>query len=383
VVVRHVETSQPETCDQCGAEAFRPATRRERFAAWFDEGAGGGSAWYCSVCGTSWSSGSGYAVLDAQAGWRRGLRLPLEALRVLRGARTWEPVPRFYAIVGAAALVPAALVASLTRMRWWVALVTVPVGAMVGAFLWSLASGLGRGRRDVHRLLFPQRGWEREVEDELAGLRDQVGSFTLLAPVGWPGTLTIEGSSWSVPPRGPRELREVAVVADQGDPSLDPARHVPGWMPARPRVEVRVTRDPFPFIDEMAVEELLQWAFPPTPFDPGDLDGLDRVETQRRLVAAHRADHRERERRMAEVGTRWRDGTLVVDGAALPARVLSHADVGLAICTFGEEAVMVVAVGIEVEGLVLERVRDPAPLLAEREIRQRRLLAGASAEASA
>jgi hypothetical protein len=383
VAVRHVETSQPESCDRCGAEAFRPATRRERFAAWFDNGAGGGSAWYCSVCGASWSGGSTYSVLYAESGWRRGLRLPLDALRALRGARTWHPVPRFYAIVGAAALVPAAAVAAVTRVRWWVASAAIPVGAMVVAFLWSLASGFPRGGRDVHRVLFPQRGWEREIEDELAGLRRQLGAFPLLAPSGWGGPLTIEGRSWSVPPRGPRELRELAVVADQGDPSLDPARHLPGWAPARPRIEVRVTREPAGFLDEMAADELVQWAFPPTPLDPGELEGLDRGEVHRRLIAAHRASDREREHHLAGLGTRWRHTRLVVDGSEVPARCLSHADVGVAILDLGGEAVLVVAVGVEIEGLALERLRDPAPLLAELETRQRRLLAGPSAATSA
>jgi hypothetical protein len=381
--VRRFETGEPEACDHCGAAAFRPATRRERFAAWFAYGAGGGSAWYCSGCGSSWSGGSSYTILQAETGWRRRLRLPLQVVQALRDARTWHPVPRFYAIVGAAALAPATVAAAVTRVRWWMALAIVPAAAIVVAFLWSLASGLGRARSDVYRVLLPRRGWEREVDEELAGLRGQVGGFTLLGPTGWAGSVTVESRGWSVPRDGPRLLHELAVVADQGDPSLDPARHLPGWAPARPRVEVRVTRAPLAFPDEVAAEELVQWAFPPPPFDPSALADLDRDEAHRRIVAAHRASDRERERHVTEVSTRWRDTHLVVDGTEVPARCLSHADVGVATLDLGAEAVMVVAVGVEVDGLALERIGDPAPLLAESEARHRRLLGMAPAEASA
>jgi hypothetical protein len=368
---------EPQSCEVCGADALRPATRRERLARWFAYGRGGGSAWYCAGCGASWSGGSGYAVLSQRVGWQRGLRLPLDVVEALRGARSWHPVPRFYAIVGVAALAPAAAVAAATRVRWWVALVAVPSASMVGAFLWSLASGLGpRGRRDVLMRVAPQRGWQREVEEEVAGLRRSVGSFTLLAPDGWSGELTVGGASWSRPRRGPMELREVAVVADQGDPALDPARHTPGWVPAGPRVEVRVTREPFGFPAEVAVTELVDRAFPPPSGVLEDLEHLSRQERDQRLLADARTHDREREHRAEALGSRWREGTVVVDGTPVPARLLTHAAAGVATFDLDEEAALVVAVGVEVDGLVLRRVSDPAPLVDALEVRHRRLFLG-------
>jgi hypothetical protein len=325
--------AEPERCEACGSTVFRPATRRERLQAWFVYGRGGGDAWYCTGCGASWSAGSSYALLGAPSGLARRFRLPWDVFEALRAARRWHPVPRFYAIVGLVALVPAALVAVVGRWRWWAALFGIPVGAMVVAFLWSLTSGLGpAARRDVLMRVAPTRAWAREIEEELADLRREAGRFGLLAPVGWDGELTIEARSWSVPPRGRRELTEAAVVADHGDPALDPARSTPGWSPPGPRVEVRVTRDPIGFPDEHAAVEL---------------------------------------------ASSWRTGTVRVDGEAVPARVLSDGDAGLATFRLADGgAVLVVAVGVAVDGLALARVNDPGPLLTERATRQRRLLLG-------
>jgi hypothetical protein len=168
--VRGDEGDPPSVCDRCGGDGVRPAGRREQLARWFVHGAGAGSAWYCRSCSASWSGGSGYRVLHRTSGraLRRGVRLPLELLAALRAARRWHPMPRFYAAVGGVALVPALVVAVLGRLRWWVPLVGLPVAAVAGTFLSSLAGALGRaGRRDVLWRLAPERARRRDLEDEL------------------------------------------------------------------------------------------------------------------------------------------------------------------------------------------------------------------------
>jgi hypothetical protein len=150
-VVRRFEGPQPETCEQCGGMASRPATRREQLARWFTYGAGAGTAWYCQRCSALWSGGSSYGVVHRA--WRSGsprrMQRPLDVLSAWRRARTWHPMPLFYAAVGVAASAPALVVAIATPVGWWTALVGVPVVTMVGVFLWSMATAVGRDRRDV------------------------------------------------------------------------------------------------------------------------------------------------------------------------------------------------------------------------------------------
>jgi hypothetical protein len=376
-VVRDVDEG-PERCEVCGSVALRPASRRERLRAWFDHGRGGGDAWHCTGCGAAWSSGSGYVLLGPRSRWARRVRLPWDVLEALRAARHWHPVPRFYAAVGLVALVPAALVAVVVRPRWWAALFGIPVGAVVVAFLWSLTSGLGRSaRRDVLRRVAPQRAWAREIEEELADLRRETGRFPLLAPVGWDGELSVGGTGWRVPRRGPRELVEMATVADRGDPALDPDRHTPGWRPAAPRVEVRVTREPHGFPDEQAVGDLVDHTWAPAPADLEELEHLDRPQVRRRLVAGARAHDRERDRLVRELASRWRSGAMQVDGVAVPSRLLTQGDAGVATFSLDDAtAVLVTAVGVAVDDLRLIRIADPDPLLEQQAIRRRRTLLG-------
>lgn len=58
-------------------------------------------------------------------------------------------MPRFYAAVGAIATVPALAVAVVAPVGWWVALLGVPVAAMVAVFLLSMATAVGRRRDDL------------------------------------------------------------------------------------------------------------------------------------------------------------------------------------------------------------------------------------------
>ncbi len=369
---------QPEVCDRCGGKAFRPATRRDRFTGWFTMGAGGGRpGWRCRTCGVRWSAGSGVAVLYRVSGGRWGARLPLDVLQVLRGARRWQPVPRFYAIVGAVALVPALAVAVVTAVSWWVPVTGVPAAAMVGAFLWSLGSAGGRGRRDVLRRVAPDRAWRQDLEEELAGLREQIGVFRLFKPEGWAGALSLEAGSCSIPRRGPRVLHEVTVVADQGDPLFDPDRDAPGWRPATPRVEIRCFRDTFPDPEEVTLSEFVGRAFPPSRPVLDDLEGGDRQEAERRMFAALRAHQQERHSREAEWAGRWQDGSVLVDGVAVPARLLTSDDAGVGVAAFvlGSQSVVVVAEGTALGSLTLLGVADPTPLLGELEARRRLMFA--------
>jgi hypothetical protein len=376
--VRRVDGEPSQVCEQCGGEAFRPATRRERLTRWFVYGAGAGAGWYCRSCSASWSGGSSYAAMyrTSGSGWRRRVRLPLDVLTALRHARTWHPVPVFYAAVGGVALLPALVVAVLTRLRWWVALAGVPVAAMVSAFLWSLTTAAGRGRRDVLWRLAPERAWRRDLEEELTGLRAQVGGFALLVPEAWPGTLSLDGASWSVPPRGPRVLQDVRVIADQGDPQLDPEQHTPGWRPSTPRVEIHATRDPWPTGEAQALREFVERAFPASPPDLDGLEQASRQEMERRLLAAHRDHEQQRLRREGELADGWRDGSVQVDGVAIPVRLLTHPDTDVEVATFTRDGhgVLLIAEGTDLATLRLVGLADPAPLIDELDRRRRRSL---------
>lgn len=376
--MRGIEVEQAEVCDRCGANALRAATRREQLARWFTHGAGASAAWYCQGCGGSWSGGSSYSALEraSGSGWRRRARLPLEVLAAVRGARRWHPVPVVYAAAGAIALVPAVAVAALTRVGWWAALVGVPVAAMVGAFLWSLATAAGRGRREVLWRLAPERAWQLELEAELTGIHAQIGGFPLLVPEGWPGALSLDGVGWSVPARGPRVLQEVTVVADQGDPLRDPDRHAPGWRPPTPRVELHCTRDGWHAPEAYALHEFLERAFPEPPVDLDGVEPADLQEIERRTRAAHLVREESRRRWEAQLSDRWRDGTVPVDGVAITARLLTpdDADVGVATCSFYGHGVLLMAEGIDLDALPLERVADPTTLVDEYELRRRRIL---------
>lgn len=378
--VRRIEGELPEVCEQCGGDAFRPATRREQLARWFTHGSGAGSAWYCPGCSASWSGGSSYSALyrTSGAGWRRLARLPLDVLVAVRDARRWHPMSLFYAAVGAFALIPAVAAAYLTPMRWWVALVGVPVAAMVGAFLWSLATAIGRGgRRDVLWRLAPERAWREGLEEDLAGIREQIGGFPLLVPEGWSGELSLDGASWSSPPRGRRVLQEVMVVADQGDPQLDPDRHTLGWGPPTPRIEIHFISGAWNDLEGYALTEFVERALPASPLDPEAVEPTDSREMERRRLARHLDHEQQRQRREAQLADRSRDGSVQVDGVAITARLLTHDDANVGIATFALDGhdVLLIVEGIDLDTLALIRVADPTPLVDEFERRRRRIFA--------
>jgi hypothetical protein len=365
-------------CDRCGADAGRPATRLQRLRRWVRDGSGGGRVWHCARCGATWGDGRAVLYGYRPAGFGRTLRAPKEVLDAVRWARHWHPVPVFYLGVAGVALVPAAAIGWLTPVRWWVALPGVPAAAVTCTFLLSLRSGLGRqGRRDVLMRLAPQRAMARELEDDLDGLRRELPGLTLLAPAAWDGELAVAGCGWSVPRRGPRELREVVVMADQGDPALEPGAFTPGWRPARPRLELRTSRDPMDQPDELGTaRQLAADLLHPEVFDDADLPELapdgrpDEAATMARFDAFERAV----EDRAASLTDRFRDVLLEVDGEPVAAHVLSQGTLARGWLPVDGQVVAFSAEDVEVEGLALRRVTDPTPLVAAYETRRQRLL---------
>jgi hypothetical protein len=295
--------------------------------------------------------------------WRRWVRQPFAVLEAVRHARTWHPVPLFYAVVGAIALVPALVLVVLTRVRWWAALLGVPVAAMVGSFLWSMATAVGR-RREVLWRLAPDRAQAEELEEELVSLGEQIGEVPLLVPEGWSGALSLDGAHWSIPPRGPRVLEGVTVIADQGDPLVDDGWRAFGRPPATPRVEVRFSRLLWDVAEDQALRELVERAHPA---DPAEFDGAERADK------ADQADQAERAEQLADG---WRDGSVQADGAAVPARLLTSEDTGVEVATFhrGGWGVLLIAEGTDLDTITLAGVADPAPLVREFERRRRRAL---------
>jgi hypothetical protein len=301
-------------CDRCGSEAVRPGTAWERFRHWVDDGAGGGSAWRCTGCAAAWSGGSGYAVLY-HGGPRPTWRVRVTLLDAVREERYWQPVPRFYAGVGVVALVPSALVAAITPVRWGTALVLGPAAAVAGAFVLSLTSVPGHAAREaLARAWSPQDIIGRDHERELARLRAQVDRFPLLVPEDWDGEVVVAGSGWRVPRRGQPELTQVVVVADRGDP-VDLAG---------PRVEVRLSDDPTDTDEQLA-------------------------GTVRRV-------------------------TVTVDGAPVEVGFVAGRRTQAAVGRLDGRTVHVPGHDVAVEGIALRRVDDPSPLLDAYDRRQRTLL---------
>lgn len=368
-----------EVCDRCGGVAARPATARERFARWLVNGSGAGRWRYCANCGAAWSGGSRYTMRAPSAGgrWRRWWRIPRDVYAGLRAARTWHPMPLFYVTVGAVALVPALGIATLSPRPWWPVVVLVPIAAVAVTWAWSMATALGRARREVRWRIAPDRAWREELDEELEALRDQLDGFALLVPANWSGVCSLDGAAWSMPPRAGRILEQITTVADQGDPQLDPARHDPGWRPATPQIEVRTTREPWGVVEEHAISEFVDRA---TMRDPADLDGVDpddHAEVERRLHALLRARDADERRWRQVLDDRWRTGTVQVDGAPTTAQLLTHpdTDVEVAVFTHRGQHLLAVTTGLALDGLTLREVTDPNPLIEEFTRRRQRSLA--------
>lgn len=234
-----------DVCDQCGGQRARATSRWERLRWWFVYGRGMAHADVCRSCGAAWGgTSSGYVVLSGRSGWQRWSRMPGQVVAAVRRERTWEPVPRFYAIVGTAAATAAALAAVMTRARarwWWP---PMSAAAAIGTgFALSAASAFRRGSagRAVARVVAPRRA--AEAERQAAAIRHNTSHLGVLVPADWHGSLAIRGTRWRGRGRD-QQLTGFSVVAD--DPNI------PGH---GPRLEILHDLDDMPPVlaEEQAV----------------------------------------------------------------------------------------------------------------------------------
>lgn len=208
-----------DVCDQCGARNVRASSWWELPRRWFAYGGGMARTYECRSCGAAWSAGTSYAVLSRRSGWQRWLSLPGQVVAAVRRERTWEPVPRFYATVGAGAAAPAAVaaLATRTRGRWWWPVVSA-AAAISAAFALSATSAFRRGSagRAIARVMAPDRAAAAELEHQAAAIRHSTIGLGVLIPAHWHGSLAFEGTQWSGRGRDQR-LTGFSVVADDRD----------------------------------------------------------------------------------------------------------------------------------------------------------------------
>jgi hypothetical protein len=351
------------TCERCGSEAVRPGTAWARFRHWVDDGADGESAWRCTGCGAAWSDGSGYTVLYA-GGQRPAWQVPKALLDAVRRERHWHPVPRFYAGVAAVALVPSALVATVTPVRWGTAVVLGPAAAVAGAFVLSLTSAPGHDVREaLARAWAPQDAIRREHEREVVRLRTQVDRFPLLVPETWDGEVVIAGSGWQIPRRGEPELTQVVVVADGGDPADRTSA----------RIEIRLSDDPTD-TDELIAEVARSDVEPDRWWDLHALDGFDPEEAHHRLDGALRAAEEAEGHRAEELAGTARRATITVDGLPIEVELVAGRRTQAGVGHLDGRTLHVTGHDAAVEGIALRRVDDATPLLDAYDRRQRTLL---------
>lgn len=339
------------TCPQCGGRVHVPATTAQRLGQWFQYG-GRPPSHRCRSCGAVWGDGSGYMLLRARPRWLRWLRLPYDLVETLRHARTWEPVPRFYAIVGGVASGPAIVAAASWPRRRWLILAATPVAAMAGAFVASLASAPGpQVRSSIGMILTWRRSIERELEAGVAAIRAGIADLPVLAPVDWDGEVRIGGHSSSAAPDGAWRLSGISVVADDGTRP-----------PHRPRrgLSIEVSDEPGDWPDEDLLQELARrdlehrGSLPPPPETEDD----DVIRSW-----FDETDRRERER-AAELAGAWEEVTLEVDGAPVVARAVRVGAVAIASFRYADHDVQVHALDVALDGLRLQRTADVEPLIA-------------------
>lgn len=339
-----------ERCSSCGGN-MRPPTRWEGLRRWFVNGGGTVRLYRCDGCGAMTGGGMLYRprVTSPVGRW---LRLPVDVVHVLRSERTWHPVPSFYAIVMAAALVPAAgIVAAGGPPRR--VLVGVPVLAWAGAFVWSLCTAFGRGRvsGEVLRLVAPGRAGHRDLDHQVEVARRAVALLPVLVPERWSGPVGIGGVGYATDARGEPQPREIAVdAAASGD----------GTGPADVRLQVR--------LDAYEEAQLLrEFAYEAEAADQPELD-LDRLsadEAHRRLRRWHAVMDARVERAVDDLGRRWEACEVLVDEERMPGRCVHLGSRALTVLRIHGHQVTVTAPSAVTDGLALVRVRDAEPLIAE------------------
>jgi hypothetical protein len=339
------------TCPQCGSSEHVAATAVQRLGQWFRYG-GRPSSHRCVSCGALWGDYGGVTLFRPRAAWLRWLRLPYDLVETLRHARTWEPVLRFYAIVGGVALGPAIVAAASWPRRRWLILVGTPVAAMAGAFASSLASAPGRQvRRSIGLTLTPRRSMEREFEADIAAIRAGAADLPVLVPVDWDGEVRIGGHGSSAAPDGTWRLSSISVVADDGTrPPHRPQRELV--------IEVSDEPDASPdegLLEEFARRELDRTGSLPPPPDTDDDDAI--------TAWIDATEHR-RQERAAELAGAWEVVTLEVDGAPVAARAARAGAAAIASFRYADHDVQVHGLGVALGSLRLRRTTDVEPLIA-------------------
>lgn len=343
-----------EVCDQCGGRSVRATSWWERLGQWFLYGGGMAQAYVCRSCGAAWAGGSGgYVVLSGRSGWQRWSRMPGEVVGVVRRERTWEPVPRFYAIVGAGAAVPAAVAAVVTRTRgrwWW-----PPVSAATAigtVFALSAVSAFrgGSAGRAIARGLAPGRAAAAELERQVAAVRHSTAHLGVLVPAHWRGSLAIEGTQWRGRGRE-RRLTGFSVAAHDHD--------TPG---GEPRLEIlhELGDSPQVLVEHQAVATVVAGEFRQT---MPDLAALHQAEGQRQVEAAMARWRREADRREQQLQDAWQDDHAIVDGRRVPARRLAGQQAQAVVFEHDRRWIAVTATGVELSGLELITTRAIEPLL--------------------
>lgn len=344
-----------DVCSQCGGRSVRTTSSWEQLRRWFVYGRGMAHAYVCRSCGAAWSGGSSYLVLSGRPGWQRWSRMPGQVVAVVRRERTWEPVPQFYAAVGAAAATPAAVAAVATRARgrwWWPPVAAVT--AIGGAFVLSAVSAFrgGGAGRAIARVVAPGRAAAAELDRRVAGIRHATASQGVLVPANWHGSLVIEGTHWSGRGRD-RRLTGFSVAAHDHD--------TPG---REPRLEIlhEFGDTPQGLVEEQAVATIVALDSRET---MPDLAALHEAEGQRQVESAMARRRRELDRREQQLQDAWQDDHVLVDGRRVPARRLVGEQAQAVAFDHDGCRIAVTSTGIDLSGFELTATRDIDPLLDE------------------
>lgn len=341
-----------DVCGQCGGRSVR-ATSWQRLGRWFVYG-GMAQAYVCRSCGAAWSgASSSYVVFSGRSSWQRWSRMPGQVVAAVRRERTWKPVPRLYAIVGAGAASLAAVVAVVTRARgrwWW-----PPVSAATAigtVFALSAVSAFrgGSAGRAIARVVAPRRTAAAELERQVAAIRDSTAHLGVLVPAHWRGSLAIEGTRWSGRGRD-QELTGFSVVAhDHETPGGEPALEILHEFGDMPQV----------LVEHQAVATVVageaRQAMP-------DLADLREAEGQWQVEVAMVRWRREAERREQQLQDAWQDDHVLVDGRRVPARRVAGHRAQAVVFEHDRCRIAVTAIDFEVSELELTATRAVEPLL--------------------
>lgn len=343
-----------DVCSQCGGRSVRATSSWERLGRWFVYGGGMAQAYVCRSCGAAWAGGSSrYVMLSGRSGWQRWLRMPGQVVAAVRRERTWEPVPRFYAIVGAGTAVPAAVAAVVTRARgrwWW-----PPVSAATAigtVFALSAVSAFrgGSAVRAIARLVAPRRAAAAEMERQAAAVRHSTAHLGVLVPAQWRGSLAIEGTRWRGRGRH-RRLTGFSVAAHDLDaPDGEPRVEILHEFGGMPQV----------LVEHQAVATVVALESRQT---MPDLAALHETEGQGQIEAAMARWRREADRREQQLQDAWQDDHVIVDGRRVPARRLAGRQAQAAVFEHDRCRIAVTATGAELSGLELTATRAIEPLL--------------------